>query len=348
MAKTYNNLFEQVVSFDALYAAYVQARKGKREKLHCAKFENRLEYELIHLQNELILGEYKVGGYRSFYVHEPKLRKITALRDFRDRVVQNAIYAAIEPIWESRFIYDSYACRVNKGTHIGVDRAQSFLKAVLKEHGKIYALKADIAKYFSSIDHEILKSLLRKRIADKKLMVVIEDIIDSYSESSGKGIPIGNLTSQLFANIYLDHFDQWIKNRKGVKYYARYMDDFIVIHHDKSYLIKLRMEAEAFLHDELRLYTNHKTQVFPVAHKCGRGLDFLGTHLWPDGRRMRKCTINRVKRRLKVMQKQYARNEIELSEIRASVLSTVAHARHSGGVQAVSKLLSKHTFRSGE
>ena len=345
MAKTYNDLFGQVVSFESLYRAYTQARKGKREKMHCMVFENRLEYEIIQLQNELVWGEYEVSGYRSFYVHEPKLRKITALREFRDRVVQNSIHAVIEPLWESRFIYDSYACRVNKGTHVGIDRAQGFLKETLKKHGKIYALKADISKYFSSIDHEILKSLLKKRIDDDRLMRVIENIIDSYCEETGKGIPIGNLTSQLFANIYLDRFDQWIKCRKQIKNYARYMDDFIVIHHDKDFLIKLRMEAEAFLHDELKLCTNHKTQVFPVAHKGGRGLDFLGAHLWPDGRRMRKCTLNRFKRRLRIMQKQYDRKEIDFSVVRSSVLSTVAHARHANGLPAVRKLLSKHNFK---
>lgn len=344
MAKTYSGLFEQVVSFDSLYCAYFEARKGKRDKLHCALFENRLEYELIDLQNELIWGQYQIGGYRSFYVREPKLRKITALRDFRDRVVQNAIHSAIEPIWECRFVYDSYACRVNKGTHIGIDRAQSFLKSTLKQHGKIYALKADISKYFSSIDHDILKKLLRKRIADERLMQVIENIIDSYSEAPGKGIPIGNLTSQLFANIYLDHFDQWIKCRKRVKNYARYMDDFIIIHHDKNYLIKLRMEAEAFLHDELKLYTNHKTQVFPVSHKGGRGLDFLGAHIWPDGRRMRKCTINRFKLRLKKMQKLYSAGSITKQEIIASVKSTYTHSISVGGTHAIQKILDQTNF----
>ena len=308
MAKTYNGLFDQIVSFDALHSAYLSARKGKRKSWPCRHFERDLEGNLIQLQNELIWGQYKTGPYRSFYVTEPKRRKITALQHFRDRVVQHAVVTAIEPIWEARFIGHSYACRPGKGTHAGANKAQQMLQACLRQHGKVYALKADISKYFASIDHEILLALLRKRIADERLMVVIENIIRSYSEpqTPGKGLPIGNLTSQLMANIYMDAFDQWMKCRRRERWYIRYMDDFVVVHPDKRHLQALRIDVERWLSDSLSLSTNRKTGVFPIGRTGGRGLDFLGYHLWPHARRLRKASLRRFGRQLKQWQALYA------------------------------------------
>ena len=347
MAKTFNNLFEQVVSFEALYNAYLLARRGKRETMACRHFEKNLEGELIQLQNELIWGEYRTGPYRHFYVNEPKRRRITALKLFRDRVVQHAIYSVIEPIWEARFISDSYACRPGKGTHAGANKAQQMLQQCLKKHGKIHVLKADVRKYFPSIDHAVLLQLIRKRIADPRLMAVIEDIVASYHEpgAPGKGLPIGNLTSQLFANLYLDAFDQWMKCRRRECWYTRYMDDFVVIHPNKNHLQALRIDAERWLSDHLALETNDKTSVFPVAHQGGRGLDFLGYHLWPDGRRMRRASLRRFGRQLKLWQALYASGEIELPQIRESLHSWANHARHGNATQAISAMLNNATFR---
>lgn len=347
MAKTFNGLFERIVSFDALYAAYLRARRGKRKSWPCRHFEKDLEGNLIQLQNELIWGEYRCGPYRSFYVTEPKRRKITALKYFRDRVVQHAIVWEIEPIWEARFISDSYACRVGRGTHAGANRAQKMLRECLSEHGRVYALKADISKYFASIDHDIMLQLLRKRIADRRLMAVIENIVRSYSEPGkpGKGLPIGNLTSQLFANIYMDAFDQWIKCRRRERWAIRYMDDFLVIHPSKRHLQALRIDAERWLADNLELETNRKTGVFPVKHKGGHGVDFLGYHLWPDSRRLRKASLRRLKRQLKLWQRQYAAGEIGPAEIRENLHSWVNHARHGDAIPAVASMLKNTAFR---
>ena len=346
MAKTYSGLFENIIQFDQLYSAYLSARKGKRKSWPCRHFEKNLEGELIQLQNDLIWGSYTTGPYKSFYVAEPKRRKITALTLFRDRVVQHAIFNQIEPLWESRFISDSYACRVGKGTHAGADKAQIMLKECLREHGKIYCLKADIRKYFASIDHETIKQLIRKRISDPRLLPVLENIIDSYHEEGrpGKGIPIGNLTSQLFANIYLDHFDQWVKCRKQVQRYVRYMDDFVVIHPDKNYLHALRLDAERFLQDELQLETNGKTSVFPVSHQSGRGLDFLGYHLWPDRRRLRKASLKRFKRRLRTCQRKYTAGTMNLSDVKQQLQSFIVHAKHGQASPAIIKSLQSSVF----
>lgn len=350
MTKTINGIFEQIITFDSLHAAYMRARKGKRQSWACRHFEKDLEGELIQLQNELIWGEYRTGPYRSFYVDEPKRRKITALCRFRDRVVQQAVYAAIEPIYERRFISTSFACRPQKGTHAGADAAQEMLRECLRRHGTVYALKADISRYFASIDHAILKQLLRKKISDRRLLALLDEIIDSYTEEgrAGKGLPIGNLTSQLFANAYLDHFDQWIKCGRQEKWYARYMDDWVVIHPCKRHLGALRIDAERFLQDELQLSTNHKTQIFPVAHRDGRGLDFLGYHLWPNRRRLRKASLKRFKRRVRTLQRQYARGDIEVSDIHQQLHSWLAHAKHGGATPAVAAALKAAVFKRAQ
>ncbi len=347
MAKTFDGIFDEIITFESLYQAYLRARKGKRKSWPCRHFEQDLEGNLIQLQNELIWGLYKCGGYRSFYVTEPKRRKITALKLFRDRVVQNAIVGAIEPIWEARFVAHSYACRAGRGTHAGADKAQEMLRQCLRQHGEIYVLKADIRKYFASIDHEILLGLLRKRLADKRLMSVIEEIVHSYSEpgTPGKGLPIGNLTSQLFANIYMDAFDQWAKCRRRERWYVRYMDDFVIIHPDKRHLQALRIDAERWLADNLELETNHKTSVFPVSHAGGRGLDFLGYHLWPDSRRLRKASLRRLSRQIKEWQAEYAAGEIGAEHIRTNLHSWTNHARHGNAIPAVAAMLKQAVFR---
>lgn len=178
MAKTYNNLYPEIYSFENLHAAYLRARRGKRDRIEVQRFELDLEGNLIQLQNELIWGEYRTGAYRKFIVTEPKERIVAAL-PFRDRVVQHAIVGVIEPIWERRFIADSYACRPGKGTHKGADRAQAMLRKVKREHGHVFVLKADISKFFYSIDHGAIKSLVRRRIACKRTLSLIDNIIDS-------------------------------------------------------------------------------------------------------------------------------------------------------------------------
>lgn len=345
--KTHGNLFEKIITFDALYSAYRRARKGKRKSWPCMYFERDLEGNLIQLQNELIWGEYRTGGYRSFQISEPKTRTITALTEFRDRVVQHALMELLEPLWEASFISHSYACRLGKGAHAGADHAQTMMRDCLRQHGKLYALKADVRKYFASVEHGALKCLIRRKISDKRILELLDNIIDSYSEAGtpGVGIPIGNLTSQLMANIYLDALDQHIKCRLREKWYCRYMDDFIVLHHDKKHLQALRLTLEAWLDRNLSLELNHKTVIFPVAPNHGRGLDFLGYHLWPHKRRLRKASLKRFKRRVRRLQKQYSTGAVGVVEIRQQLSSWIAHARHGEATSAISKYLETRPFR---
>ena len=346
MAKTFNNLFEKLIDFETIFLAYKNARKGKRETDACIIFERNLEENLIELQNELIWGSYKMGGYFYFDVHEPKKRHVAALIDFKDRVLQHALCDVLNEVFEPRFIFDSYACRDGKGTHAGADRAQKMMRECLAQHGQVYALKADISKYFASIDHEILNRLIRRKITDQKILAIIDGIIDSYHTPGcpGKGLPLGNLTSQLFANIYLDALDQHVKNVKREKWYVRYADDWVVFHHDKLHLRALRIELQIWLGIELKLSTNHKTMVFPVSSTNGRGVDFLGYHLWPDRRRLRKSSLKRFARRLRKLQRQYAAGEIDSKQIKQQIACWAAHARHGNALPALNSILQKHPF----
>lgn len=329
--KSYSRLFEQYANFDALYEAYRAARKGKRTTAPCMHFELRLEENLIQLQNQLIWGEYRPGPYRHFYVEEPKRRRISALSRFDDRVLQHAMYAALVPVWEPKFISDSYACRVGKGTHAAANRAQVMLSEVVRNHGGVYVLKADIAKYFASIDQMILKRLIGRAIRCRRTLAILEAIIDGYHEPGrpGKGIPIGNLISQMLANIYLNELDQRVKCRLGERYYIRYMDDFVVMSHNKDRLHALRIDLERWLADTLDLETNHKTSVFPVHPRQGRGLDFVGYHLWPHKRRLRKGAMKRFKRRVRRLRHKVASGEIDLKEADQQMSSYLAHAKHA-------------------
>lgn len=346
MAKTYNNLFPSIYDFESLHAAYLRARKGKREHSDVLIFSLNLESNLIELQNELIWGSYQTGNYKKFYVYEPKQRLVAAL-PFRDRVIQHSIVAAIEPIWERRFIFDSYACRPGKGTHAGANRAQEYLRSVKRQYGRIYALKADISKYFPSIDHAVIKQLLSKRIACKRTLELMFGIIDSWEDSPGRGLPIGNLTSQLMANIYLHELDEFVKCTLRERYYIRYMDDFIIVHHDKAYLHRQRAIIEDYLSDSLRLKTNRKTQVFPVGMRRGRALDFLGYRIWPTHRRLRVGSVRRMRTKLRAFVAAMKRGVFDSALAQATIRSWVAHTMHADAYRIRMKLLSLRWMQQG-
>ena len=347
MAKTYNNLYPEIYSFESLHAAYLRARRGKRTRAEVQRFELDLEGNLIQLQNELIWGTYKTGKYRQFIVREPKERIVAAL-PFRDRVVQHALVDVIDPIWERRFIAESYACRVGRGTHKGADKAQAMLRRVKRDHGNVYVFKADIAKFFYSIDHAVLKELVRKRVACKQTLALIDAIVDSTVKSGiHVGLPIGNLTSQLFANVYLHELDEFVKHGLREKHYCRYMDDFIIIHHDKEHLHRLRAKVELFLWERLRLKTNAKTQVFPVGIFHGRALDFLGYRIWTTHRKLRKSSIQRITRTMKKLQQLYSEGKVSLWRIRQSLISWLGHAQHAETRGLQVKLLDSFVFKRG-
>lgn len=321
--------FDKIVSFENILDAAYQCRKGKTKANATLSFFNNLEENVIQIQNELIWNMYQMSPYHHFYIFEPKRRLISAPH-FKDRVVHRAIYNIIEPLFDKQYIYDSYACRKGKGAHSGADRAQDFIKKVEREHGKAFAFKADISRYFSSIDHHILKSIINAKIQCSRTKEILFYIIDnSPCDAMGVGIPLGNLTSQIFANIYLNELDRFAKHSLKAKLYIRYMDDFVIIHHDKEQLQEWRKEIELFLHQQLRLKTNSKTQVFPISKNNGRALDFLGYRIYSTHRLLRKCTVKRIKTKLKKYRKQYADGDINLSDIKQNIQSWIGHASHA-------------------
>lgn len=340
-------LFERIYSFENILNAAYQCRKGKSKTNPVLVFFDNLEENIVHLQNELMWDMYKMSPYRHFYVFEPKRRLISA-PSFRDRVIHRAIYNIIEPLFDARYIYDSYACRKYKGTHKGADRAQKFIRQVERENKKAYAFKADVKRYFSSIDHHILKSILNSKLKCERTKALLFYIIDnSPSDALGVGIPLGNLTSQIFANVYLNELDQYVKHTLKAKRYIRYMDDFVIVHHDKAQLHAWRKDIEQFLWQQLRLETNSKTQVFPIAKQSGRALDFLGYRIYSTHRLLRKCSVNRIKSKLKKYRKQFSRGEIAISDINQNIQSWLGHASHAS-TDNLKRALFSEPFQRGE
>lgn len=339
---TYNNLWSEFASFENLYSASLKAQKGKRYKRSTLRFNFSLEPKLIQLQKQLNNNSWQPGEYWSFKIHEPKERTIHAA-PYEDRIVHHALINILEPIWEKRFYDHSYACRKGKGTHLAVDICQKYMNEFK------YVLKCDIKKYFPSIDREVLKNIISKKIKDKKLINVIYNIIDSSPEFEqeniqlnsinddqlflfGKnskyktGIPIGNLTSQFFANVYLNELDQWLKRECKIKGYVRYMDDFLIFHNDKAYLQTLKKDAKIFLSQKLQLDLHpNKAEIFPIKN----GVTFLGYHVFNSHRRIQKSNINRFLNRMKLKQFEYANNKIKLKDITQSIKAWIGHSAHA-------------------
>jgi retron-type reverse transcriptase len=302
--KTYKNLFPQIVSFENLLRAAHAAAKGKREQPNVMRFFSRLEENLFSLQEGLVTLSYQPGEYSTFHIYEPKPRMISAA-PFRDRVVHHALMNVIAPPFEQSFIFDSYANRVGKGTHRAIHRYQYFLRRY------DYVLKCDIKKYFPSIDHEVLKMLIRRRISDPKTLWLIDTIIDGGNTQEQvvdylpgdnlftpferrKGLPIGNLTSQFFANLYLDPLDHFVKEVLQCHAYLRYVDDFVLFSHHKSELRTWTGRISVFLeHYRLKLNQRH-CSLFPA--NVGPG--FLGQQIFRSHRRLRSENVRKFRRRL--------------------------------------------------
>ncbi|MBI1879010.1 MAG: group II intron reverse transcriptase domain-containing protein [Chloroflexi bacterium] len=278
MMKSYKNLYPQIYPFANLYQAFRTARKGgKRNKVEVASFEFDLEHNLLALESELRDQSYRPGGYTNFFIYEPKRRLVSAA-PFRDRVVHHALCRVIEPIWETRFVSTSFACRMGKGTHKALDQCHAWVR-----HYR-YAFQGDIVKYFPSIDHQILRDLLAHHLADPQVLRLIELILDSgaglladeypmtyfpgddlFAITRPRGLPIGNLTSQFWANVYLHQLDAFVKQELRCRAYLRYMDDFVLFADDKAQLHEWSTAVRNFLAGRLRLVLHPlKSLVFPV------------------------------------------------------------------------------------
>ncbi|MBI5398986.1 group II intron reverse transcriptase domain-containing protein [Candidatus Saganbacteria bacterium] len=325
--KRYGNLFEKLISFENLLLASKKAQKGKRFKDSTGNFNLELEKELLLIQHELRQGLYKPGTYKRFLIFEPKKRLISAA-PYRDRIIQHALCNIIEPIFDNAFIYDTYSCRKGKGTHAAVERFSAFCRKAR------YVLKCDISSYFDSIDHKVLFDLISRKIKDRKVLWLIRIIISSLNRAEGKGIPIGNLASQFFANIYLDGMDHFIKEKLKCRYYIRYTDDFVVLDDNKEKLHGVKKKIEEYLLG-LRLNMHpDKCAIFKVE----QGTDFLGYKIFPGHRLVRKSNIKRFTRRIKKYRKELLYDKISLAKITRSIESWAAHAAHANSFGFLKKL----------
>lgn len=329
-------MYERVCAFDNLYAAYLSARKGKRSRADVAAFEFNAEAELIALRDDLLEGHYQPGPYRSFFIHEPKRRLISAA-PFRDRVLHHALCRVIEAIFERRFIGDSYANRLGRGTHRALDRCTQFLRRFK------YVMPLDVVQFFPSIDHIILRQILARAIRDAHVLALIDTILrsgvgvlsdvydmvwfhgdDASAVRRARGLPIGNLTSQFWANVYLNEFDQFAKRHMGVLGYVRYVDDVLLFGDDKTQLRAWHTAATRFL-STLRL-TLHQRQAQP--RPVSEGIPFLGFTLFATHRRLKRRKAVYARRRLTLQCAQVSAGALPLDAFHASLRAWIAHTQH--------------------
>ncbi|MEM7786373.1 MAG: reverse transcriptase domain-containing protein [Bacteroidota bacterium] len=342
----------ELASWENLYSAYRRAAKGKRGRPAVAAFAHRVEANLLRLQAELLTQTYQPGAYTSFYIHEPKRRLISAA-PFRDRVVHHALCQQIEPAFERAFIHDSYANRVGKGTHRALDRAQQFARRYR------YVLACDIQQFFPSIDHALLRDALWRKVDNSAHRWLINQILasgagvlakaytmqyfrgdDLFAVERPRGLPIGNLTSQFWANVYLNRFDHFVKRTLRCKGYIRYVDDFLLFGDHKTQLRAWHTALVKRLHT-LRL-TCHRPAVIRPAEE---GLPFLGFLITPERRRLKKRKGLHYQRKLSRLAHACRAGEVPRDQLRASVQGWCNYARY-GNTSGLRKAIFNHALKS--
>lgn len=318
-----SDLFARVCDFENIHRAYRRASAGKRCKRDVLAFSARLEENLLSIRDDLRGGTYTHGGYRQFIVHDSKRRSIMAA-PFRDRVMHHALYAVIEPMFEKGFIHDSYACRREKGTHAAVARLKRFMRR--SPYADTYILQGDISKYFDSIDHATLYGIITRKLSDVRVLALIREILASAHADAGCGIPIGNLTSQLFANIYLNELDQYAKHVLRATRYIRYMDDFLILDVDKRTLAAHREAIAEFVSQRLGITLHpRKSTIAPIR----LGVDFLGYRIFERHMRLRASTVRRFAARTRASLRCVSPGTPEHEAFAASVMSWEAYAAHA-------------------
>ena len=346
-------LWPRLVAFDHLHQASRRALRGKRRRPEACAFHADLERNLLALQGELQDGSYRPGPYRTFGIVDPKPRLISAA-PFRDRVVHHALVSVIEPVFERRFIDHSYACRAGKGTHAALAQFRRWAGATR------LVLKLDVKKYFPSIDHEILKAILRRSIADRRVLALADTIIDHSNPQEPvvhhfpgddlltparrrHGLPIGNLTSQFFANVYLDPLDHHVTDHLGCGRYIRFMDDVVCFDADKGRLRALRAAIRGHLMS-LRLRLNEgKSRI----RRLSEGVELLGFVHRPGSARLNATGVRRMRRRVRRLQSEYGSGSASWAEVSASLSAWCAHAAHGDTWALRRAVLGAAVFRRG-
>lgn len=315
--KRYGNLFDKTFSEEALFRAYLSASKGKKKTKSYLRFSSQLGAELYLLREELLSGDYRLRPYRKLKIQTPKPRDILAPH-FRDVVVQHAVYATIYPIFNRSFIHTSFACRKGKGTHAASDCAYHAMQSLDKD---LYTLHIDVRKFFSSVDRDILIGLLRRKIKDDRLLAVMELFCTSSDGSSG--IPLGNLLSQLYALIYLNPVDHFVKRTMKVERYARYVDDMILVGMTRPQAVGIQRAIQDFLAHKLRLGLSKW-----ALRKIRDGINFVGYRTWPTHRLIRKYSLQKFRRAV-------TKNKDE------TAWSIIAHAQRTSSLKIMRSIISR-------
>ncbi len=324
------NLYEKIISFDNLLLAYRKAKRGSRLNQENARFAFHLETELIQLQYALETETYQPSPYRYFTTYDPKTRTIS-IATFRDRVVHHAIVNILEPVFERIFITQSYATRKEKGTHQAIAQAQHYMRT------NEWYLKCDIRKYFDSIVHTTLLKIIEQKIKDPKLIRLIAKILANASPE-GKGLPIGNLTSQFFANVYLNVFDHFVKETLKCNGYLRYMDDFLLFDNDKDVLKQHLNEIKKYLSETLTL------QLKPTAtiiNQQSNGLSYLGMRIFPAIIRVRNINLRRITRRIAAKKHDYETGKTDITTYEQSLNSYWAFLSYYGNRALRKRIIEK-------
>jgi len=295
-------LFKKIIAPENIFGAWREFQKGKMKKTDVLEFAQRAEENLFCLISDLAKDCYAHGKYIRFIVCDPKRREI-AKAPVRDRVLHHAIHRVLNPIFEPSFIFDSYSSRKEKGTHRAVKRLFDFAQKISRNHTKtVWVLQLDIKNFFDSVDHSILITLLRKKIGDEKAMRLPGIILRSYEKSDNKGIPLGNLTSQLFSNVYLDLLDQFVKRKLEVKFYLRYADDMAILSSDRNFLENCLIRISNFIEENLKVKIHpQKTSL----KKWHQGIDFLGYVIFPNHLVLRTKTKRRMLKNIEDKQKKF-------------------------------------------
>lgn len=331
MSKTIKNSFDKNLTFIKFLEAHERASKGKKQKKEIILFEMDLETNIIKIINCIKKHQYQTGKYCEFKVYEPKERIIKSL-PYQDRIVhQWYIKEFIKPYFYPRFIKDTYACLDDRGTHKAVIQLQKYMRKMNHKYGRYFVLKCDIKKFFYSIDKTVLLEILKKKITDKKLLEFTKILLD---DGERIGIPIGNYTSQYFANIYLNELDYYVKNHLKINYYIRYMDDFILLVSSKEQAKKLKEEIINFITSNLHLELNKKSKYFPNT----LGIDFCGYRIYETHILLRKRFKKKLKKNILLWNQLKKKNKLNQKRMELSWNSFKAHSSHANSYHYMQKM----------
>lgn len=328
--------YDNLIALENLFQAWDEFVVGKKKKSDVQRFARFLEDNLFFLRQELKNKTYKHGSYKSFYVHDPKQRHIHKA-SVADRVIHHLLYSYLYEVFDKTFIYDSYSCRIDKGTHKAVERLQQFTRQVSKNYtGACWVLKCDIKRFFASVDHTILLDLLITKIHDEDITRLLSEVIQSFSVEEAKGIPLGNLTSQVFANIYMNEFDHFVKEELRIKHYIRYADDFIFIATHKEDLEEIVPLLANFLKFHLQLEL-HPEKI--ILRKHTWGIDFLGYILLPHDVILPR-TKTRIRLFVKLQQRAGEMKEGKIAEesFNQSLQSYLGYLKHANSYKLTQRL----------